>query len=437
MIDRHDILRTAFVWEGLSSRCRWCWRHAPLSVTEVALDPADGRRGASSCARASIRGATGSTSTRRRCCAFVIARRAGQRALAGAAAAASPDRRPHDAGGAARRRSRRILDGRGDELPAPLPFRELRGAGAAGREREEHEAFFREMLGDVDEPTAPFGLRTCRATAAGSARRGAMLPGALDERLRAQARRAGRERWRACVTWRGRRCWRGQRARATWCSARCCSGRMQGGEGATGRWACSSTRCRCGSIVDDDGGGGERAADARAAGRAAAARARVAGAGAALQRGGGAGAAVQRAAQLPPQPAAADGGSAERQPLRRRRVARRARSARTIRWRCRWTTSARRFGLTAQVAAPVDAERVCELMHTALEELVEALERAPQHAGASARGAARGRARAAARGVERDRRRRIRASACIHELFEAQVRARRRTRWRWCRGRAR
>ena len=40
VIDRHDILRTAVLWEGLPSRCRWCGGTAPLPVEEVELDPA-------------------------------------------------------------------------------------------------------------------------------------------------------------------------------------------------------------------------------------------------------------------------------------------------------------------------------------------------------------------------------------------------------------
>ena len=50
------------------------------------------------------------------------------------------------------------LLGHADRLPAPLPFRNLVAQARLGVSKEEHAAFFRNMLGDIDEPTAPFGL---------------------------------------------------------------------------------------------------------------------------------------------------------------------------------------------------------------------------------------------------------------------------------------
>src|SRR3712207_2828397 len=50
------------------------------------------------------------------------------------------------------------LLGRESELPAPLPFRNYVAQARLGVTQEEHERFFRGMLGDVEEPTAPYGL---------------------------------------------------------------------------------------------------------------------------------------------------------------------------------------------------------------------------------------------------------------------------------------
>ena len=66
--------------------------------------------------------------------------------------------RPHHAGGDAAGDPGAICWARPAKLPAPLPFRNFVAQARLGVTAEEHEAFFRKLLGDVEEPTAPFGL---------------------------------------------------------------------------------------------------------------------------------------------------------------------------------------------------------------------------------------------------------------------------------------
>src|SRR3569833_4065042 len=51
-----------------------------------------------------------------------------------------------------------IMSGREDELPEPLPFRNFVAQTRLGMPREELERFFADLLGDVEETTAPYGL---------------------------------------------------------------------------------------------------------------------------------------------------------------------------------------------------------------------------------------------------------------------------------------
>ncbi|WP_286159279.1 amino acid adenylation domain-containing protein [Janthinobacterium sp. HH01] len=84
-----------------------------------------------------------------------------------------------------------IQQGRASELPEPVPFRRFVAQARLGVSAAEHEAFFKQMLGDVDEPTAPFGLLDVQGD--GSDIEEVRLPLApeLSERIRQQARRHG------------------------------------------------------------------------------------------------------------------------------------------------------------------------------------------------------------------------------------------------------
>nr|WP_292627582.1 amino acid adenylation domain-containing protein [Mesorhizobium sp.] len=189
VVDRHDILRTAFVWEGLSSPAQVVWRRAPLEVSEVELDEVgdpshehlkrrfDPRRQRIDLGRAPL-------------LRFVIAREPGsgrwlllqlQHHLIG----------DHTTLEIMHAEVRAVLQGRGHELAAPQPFRNLVVPARLGGDAKAHEEFFRSMLADIDEPTLPFGLSQVHGDGSGVGEAHRMLPQALNDRLRAQARRLG------------------------------------------------------------------------------------------------------------------------------------------------------------------------------------------------------------------------------------------------------
>ncbi|MDV5143319.1 amino acid adenylation domain-containing protein [Streptomyces sp. SBC-4] len=185
VVDRHDIYRTSFAWEGLREPVQVVRRHATLPVTDVALDPESGDP-----VDALLAAAGGLMDL-------------GQAPLLDLHLAAASDGRllvllrmhhtvrDHTALQIVLDEVEAILAGRGDTLPEPLPFRtfvaQVRGAAA----RTDHTRYFTDLLGDVTEPTAPYGVTDVRGD--GSDARLALLPldDELTARLRTAARRAG------------------------------------------------------------------------------------------------------------------------------------------------------------------------------------------------------------------------------------------------------
>ncbi|MBT2787103.1 MULTISPECIES: non-ribosomal peptide synthetase [unclassified Halomonas] len=84
-----------------------------------------------------------------------------------------------------------IQQGREDELPQPLPFRNFVAQTRLGVNQEEHVAFFREQLGDIDEPTAPFGILDVRGDGSEIEEVRVPLDIELAQQVRQQAQRCG------------------------------------------------------------------------------------------------------------------------------------------------------------------------------------------------------------------------------------------------------
>ncbi|MFD7033649.1 amino acid adenylation domain-containing protein [Streptomyces sp. NPDC059917] len=186
VVDRHDILRTSIVWEGrLREPVQVVWRRAPLSVAEVALDER-----AADPVRELLTGVG-------------LSMDLGRAPLIGLHAAEVADGRwlllvrvhhmvqDHTALEIMLGEVAAVLDGRGAQLPEPLPFRNFVVQARAGLDSGVHERFFAELLGDVDEPTAPFGLVDVRGDGMDSVEARLEFSSELSGRVREVARRLG------------------------------------------------------------------------------------------------------------------------------------------------------------------------------------------------------------------------------------------------------
>ncbi|WP_118985761.1 non-ribosomal peptide synthetase, partial [Photorhabdus sp. CRCIA-P01] len=188
VVDRHDILRTAFIWRGLSVPAQVVWRQAPLSVTELTLNPADGPVSDQLAQRFDPRQYRLDLS-QAPLLRFVIAQETDgrwyvlqlQHHLIG----------DHTTLEVMNHEVRAYLDGQDDNLPLPVPFRNLVAQAWQGVDQTEHQRFFTDMLAEVDEPTLPFGLTEVHRDGSQVIQAHRMLSPLLNDRLRAQARHLG------------------------------------------------------------------------------------------------------------------------------------------------------------------------------------------------------------------------------------------------------
>lgn len=187
VIERHDILRTAVLWEGLREPVQMVWREVVLPLEEVELDPAAGDVAGQLHARFNprqyridvrqaplLRVYIAKDEEKERWLMVLLLHH-----LAG----------DHVTLEVMQEEIEGHLLGRVEQLPVPLPFRNLVAQARLGVSPEEDQAFFRQLLGDVTEPTAPFGLLDAQGDGTGIEEAQIALDLDVARRVRESARK--------------------------------------------------------------------------------------------------------------------------------------------------------------------------------------------------------------------------------------------------------
>ncbi|UNE64528.1 non-ribosomal peptide synthetase [Xanthomonas oryzae] len=189
VIDRHDVLRTSLVWQSLDAPMQVVWRKALLPLEQVDCDADQGDV---------------LLQLQQRFDARRVPLNLAQAPLLKLVCAHDPANQrwvgillfhhlilDHVSLQILRHELQMCLLGRGQELPASLPYRTYVTQARASVAEDRHRAFFTERLGDVDEPTLPFGLAELSGDGAAIQEACIPLDPQLALRIRQQARLFG------------------------------------------------------------------------------------------------------------------------------------------------------------------------------------------------------------------------------------------------------
>ena len=191
LIARHDILRTAVLWEGLHEPVQVVYRHASLELEWLEVEGTDTSCSVSELLNAHVDPEHYRIDVRQ---APMVRAIAAQDAEQGRWLLQLPSHHlvlDHTTLDLLVDEIALIQQGREEELPKSLPFRNFVAQARLGVNPAEHEAFFRERLGDVDEPTAPFGLLDIRGDGSDIEEVRLPLEAELARQVRQQAQRHG------------------------------------------------------------------------------------------------------------------------------------------------------------------------------------------------------------------------------------------------------
>ena len=176
VIARHDILRSAVLWEGLDEPVQVVWRTARLPVVHLADGETFAERALD------IRRAPLAQAFTR----FDAPRQQWQLQLVHHHLAID-----HATLGLLFAEVRALMLDPDHRLPPSVPFRPFVAQAREPRRQASAEAYFQRLLGDVDEPTLPYGLHDIQGTGRDNREAQCQLEPALSLRLRRLAKTQG------------------------------------------------------------------------------------------------------------------------------------------------------------------------------------------------------------------------------------------------------
>ncbi|QLQ36517.2 non-ribosomal peptide synthetase [Micromonospora robiginosa] len=185
VVTRHDVYRTAVLWDGVPHPIQVVWREATLPVTAVDLEPGP----ADPADRLVAQVGMTMSLDRPPLLDLHIAEVPGGGGRRLALLRMHHLVQDHTGMDKALHEIREIMAGRGGQLPPPVPYRSF--VARARRDDGAHQEFFAELLGDVTEPTAPYGLMDVHGDGSGTRQSRLTVEGAVAARIRDVARQAG------------------------------------------------------------------------------------------------------------------------------------------------------------------------------------------------------------------------------------------------------